>query len=57
MAFYGPKKVAREIFFRNLAEKKRAGDKILQILNYALGPVDTNMLSFIAERTISHEMR
>lgn len=56
MAFYGPNKAAREMFFRNLAEEERS-DKNLQILNYAPGPVDTDMLSSVAERTISDGMR
>lgn len=56
MAFYGPNKAAREMFFRNLAEEERS-DKNLQILNYAPGPVDTDMLSFVGERSLSDGMR
>lgn len=50
-AFYGPNKAAREIFFRNLAEEERE-DKSLVILNYAPGPVNTDMLNCVAETTV-----
>lgn len=56
MAFYGPNKAAREMFFRNLAEEERS-DKNLQILNYAPGPVDTDMLNTVAERSLSEDIR
>ncbi|XP_063706933.1 sepiapterin reductase-like [Culicoides brevitarsis] len=56
MAFYGPNKAAREMFFRNLAAEERA-DTNLQILNYAPGPVDTDMLTFVAEKTLSEGIR
>uniref|UniRef100_A0A336L776 Sepiapterin reductase n=1 Tax=Culicoides sonorensis TaxID=179676 RepID=A0A336L776_CULSO len=55
-ALYGPNKAAREMFFRNLAEEERS-DKNLQILNYAPGPVNTDMLNSVAEHTISEGMR
>lgn len=56
MAFYGPNKAAREMFFRNLAEEERS-DKDLQILNYAPGPVDTDMLNNVGNNSLSSNMR
>lgn len=56
MAFYGPNKAAREMFFKNLAYEERS-DKNLQVLNYAPGPVDTDMLTFVGEQSLSEDDR
>lgn len=55
-AFYCPNKAAREMFFRVLAEEEK-DDESLVILNYAPGPVDTDMLANVATETLSAGFR
>lgn len=55
-AFYCPNKAAREMYFRVLATEE-VGDETLTILNYAPGPVDTDMLQNAGKNSISAGMR
>lgn len=55
-AFYCPNKAAREMYFRVLAAEE-SEDKSLTILNYAPGPVDTDMLQNAGKNSISVGMR
>lgn len=55
-AFYCPNKAAREMYFRVLAAEETE-DKSLSILNYAPGPVDTDMLQNAGKNSISVGLR
>jgi len=55
-AFYCPNKAAREMYFKVLAEEEK-DDENLVVLNYAPGPVDTDMLNSVGEKTLSEQFR
>lgn len=55
MSLYCSGKAAREMYFKVLAEEEKATDTL--VLNYAPGPIDTDMTILIQNETINNDLQ